>query len=277
MKKCVWILAAALLLSVCGCTDYRMQEEGDVEKPAIYLYPESSEYAAPEKPTIYLYPENSSCEESERDGDVTEEKPAVYLYPENSAYEEPERHENIVLKKPAVSLYPKRATKVHVKLHYTGTLTCTYPEYKDGWTVWATPEGILTDENGREYNYLFWEGASQGDWDMSRGFVVAGADTADFLERTLARLGLNDREAGDFITYWLPRMQGNPYNLVTFQTDAYTEKAQLEITPEPDSVLRVFMVFQPLKEPVSIPEPELLGFERKGFTVIEWGGAELKP
>lgn len=253
MKKCVWILAAALLLNICGCTDNRVQtDSAPAEKPAIYLYPESDEYAAPEKPAVYLYPESSTCEIPERYEDATEKKPAICLYPED-------------------------ATKVHVKLHYTGTLTCTYPEYKDGWTVWATPEGILTDENGREYNYLFWEGASQGDWDMSRGFVVAGADTADFLERTLARLGLSDREAGDFITYWLPRMQDNPYNLVTFQTDAYTEKAQLEITPEPDSILRVFMVFQPLEEPISIEEPELPGFERKGFAAIEWGGAELKP
>ena len=253
MKKYTLILAAALLLSICGCTDNRVQtDSAPAEKPAIYLYPESDEYAAPEKPAVYLYPESSTCEIPEQYEDATEKKPAICLYPED-------------------------ATKVHVKLHYTGTLTCAYPEYKDGWTVWATPEGILTDENGREYNYLFWEGASQGDWDMSRGFVVSGADTADFLERTLARLGLNDREAGDFITYWLPRMQDNPYNLVTFQTDAYTEKAQLEITPEPDSILRVFMVFQPLEEPISIEEPELPGFERKGFAAIEWGGAELKP
>lgn len=262
MKKCVWILAAALLLNICGCTDNRVQtDSAPAEKPAIYLYPESDEYAAPEKPAVYLYPD--SC--TEPAGDMDREptylaKPAVYLYSEESA-----------------GRWTNRGMEVHVRLDLAGDLTCTYPKYKDGWTVWATPEGILTDENGREYNYLFWEGASQGDWDMSRGFVVAGVDTADFLERTLARLGLNDREAGDFITYWLPRMQDNPYNLVTFQTDAYTEKAQLEITPEPDSILRVFMVFQPLEEPISIEEPELPGFERKGFAVIEWGGAELKP
>lgn len=258
MKKYVWMLAAALLLSLCGCTDSRMRSE----KPAIYLYPESNG-------------ESDSCGEPEANG--VDAKPAVYLYPERNTDSVPcgEAEPN-TFAKPAIYLAPAKATKVHVKLHYAGTLTCTYPEYNDGWTVWATPEGVLTDEHGREYNYLFWEGVSQGDWDMSRGFVVKGTDTAAFLEEKLAALGLSDREAGDFITYWLPRMQDNPYNLVTFQTDAYTEKAKLEITPEPDSVLRVFMVFKPLEKPVSIEEPELAGFERKGFAVVEWGGTELK-
>lgn len=280
MKKYCLILALVLLCSLTGCGRGEAREtSAAAEKPAIYLYPDSSADsctgesrempAAPEKPAIYLYPENEVPE-------AAEEKPAIYLYPENSetsdVCEEPELD---VFAKPAIYLAPEKATKVHVKLHFAGTLTCTYPEYKDGWTVWATPEGILTDENGREYNYLFWEGVSDADYDMSRGFVVAGTDTAAFLEKTLKTLGLNDREAGDFITYWLPRMQDNPYNLITFQQEAYTKTARLEITPEPDSLLRVFMAFTPLDEPIKVPEPELPAFERKGFAVIEWGGAEV--
>lgn len=197
----------------------------------------------------------------------TAEKPVIYLYPEQGGTDASEE-------KPAIYLNPEQACKVTVKLNYDGELICTYPEYHDGWTVMARPDGVLMDESGREYNYLFWEGVSEADYDMSRGFVVAGEDTAVFLEEKLAELGLNDREAGDFITYWLPRMQGNTYNLVTFQTDAYTERAELDITPEPDSMLRVFMVYKPLEEPISVEEPELPGFQRRGFTVIEWGGME---
>ena len=91
----------------------------------------------------------------------------------------------------------------------------------------------------------------------------------------LALLGLEPREYNEFITYWLPRMQENPYNLITFQTDAYTDSAVLHITPEPDSILRVFMAYQALKEPVEIEKPALEGFERVGFTVVEWGGTEI--
>ena len=70
-------------------------------------------------------------------------------------------------------------------------------------------------------------------------------------------------------------MQNNPYNLITFQNEVYTDNARLEITPEPDSVLRVFMAYKPLKEAVSIEEQTLEPFKREGFTVIEWGGAVI--
>jgi hypothetical protein len=44
----------------------------------------------------------------------------------------------------------------------------------------------------------------------------------------------------------------------------------------PDSVLRVFMAFKPLSHPIEIPPKEFAPFDRKGFTVIEWGGSEVR-
>lgn len=179
--------------------------------------------------------------------------------------------------KPVIYLYPEETMEVQVELSYDGELTCTYPAYENGWSVSAEPDGTLTDpESGREYSYLFWEGKDDIEYDMSRGFVVKGEDTARFLQEKLAYLGLKPEEYNEFIVYWLPKMQENPYNLITFQTDCYTEHAVLHITPEPDSVLRIFMAWMPLTEPVEIEEQELAGFERSGFTVVEWGGAEVK-
>ncbi|MBQ4560294.1 MAG: hypothetical protein IJA54_08250 [Tyzzerella sp.] len=71
-------------------------------------------------------------------------------------------------------------------------------------------------------------------------------------------------------------MQENKYNLITFQTAAYTDVAKLEIKPEPDSILRVFMAYKKIEKPIKIGEPEIVPFVRKGFTVIEWGGTEIK-
>ena len=96
-----------------------------------------------------------------------------------------------------------------------------------------------------------------------------------FLEKALADLGLSRREADEFIVYWLPQMQDHPYNLITFQHEAYTDTAQLDVTPRPDSVLRVFMAFQALEEPIQIEEPQLETFVREGFTVVEWGGSRV--
>lgn len=179
--------------------------------------------------------------------------------------------------KPVIYLYPEQVQEVYVQLELDGEFTCTYPEYDNGWKVMAYPDGTLRDQDtGKEYNYLFWEGTSGTEYDLSRGFVVEGKDTAGFLEEKLAYLGLNEKERNEFIVYWLPRMEDNKYNLITFQGEDYTEHAKLKISPEPDSILRVFMVYKPLDKAIDIPEQELEPFEREGFTVIEWGGAEME-
>mgnify|MGYP000103970965 FL=1 len=178
--------------------------------------------------------------------------------------------------KPVIYLYPEQETTVSVSLDYTGTLTATYPAYEDGWRVTAEPDGTLYDENGDEYSYLFWEGENNIDYDFSTGFCVAGADTADFLREKLAEIGLTPREYNEFIVYWLPKMQDNPYNLISFQSEAYTDAAKLDIDPTPDSVLRVFMAWKPLGRLQTIEPQTFTPFARDGFTVVEWGGCEVK-
>ena len=184
--------------------------------------------------------------------------------------------EEVCDEKPVIYLYPEQETEVVVQLDYDGTLVCTYPEYNNGWKVVAQPDGTLCDESGKTYSYLFWEGDADATYDFTKGFVVKGSETAEFLEGKLEQIGLNAKEANEFIVYWLPRMQENKYNLITFQTEAYTDVAKLHITPEPDSVLRVFMAYKELEKPIEIEEPTIAPFERKGFTVVEWGGAEVK-
>ena len=177
--------------------------------------------------------------------------------------------------KPVIYLYPEEETRVTVKLDYNGQLTCTYPAYEKGWTVTASPDGTLTDEAGKQYNYLYWEGTDRIRYDFSQGFCVAGANTAAFLEEALAQLGLTRREANEFIVYWLPQMESNPYNLISFQGEAYTSHARLSIAPAPDTLLRVFMAWKPLESPVEV-EPQLLTApERSGFTAVECGGARV--
>lgn len=178
--------------------------------------------------------------------------------------------------KPVIYLYPEVETEVSVKLDYNGNLVCTYPAYKDGWTVTAAPDGTLTDANGQTYNYLYWEGESYAQYDMSKGFCVKGEDTAAFLEGALEQLGLTRREANEFIVYWLPLMEQNLYNIISFQTDIYTDNAKLMVDPAPDTLIRVFMAWQSADEYVELEKQDLTAPERTGFTVVEWGGTEIK-
>ncbi len=179
--------------------------------------------------------------------------------------------------KPVIYLYPKKETDVNVTIDLDGALTCTYPKYKNGWNVTAKPDGTLINKDDtREYSYLYWEGIGETKWDMSKGFVVKGNKTIEFLQEKLEYLGLTAKELNEFIVYWLPQMHNNKYNLITFQTDVYEQSAKLNISPKPDSMLRIFMVFKGLDEFVNIEEQELSLFERNGFTVVEWGGIEIK-
>ena len=184
---------------------------------------------------------------------------------------------NLAPEKPVIYLYPEEEMTVEVQLDFEGTLTSTYPAYNSGWKVIAQPDGTLTNpETGEEYYCLFWEGVADDDYTITSGFVVAGQDTASFLEETLTQLGLTPREANEFIIYWLPRMEHNAWNLISFDTEMYLENAKLTITPAPDSMLRVFMTWRALNAPVEIAPQTLPSFERVGFTVVEWGGAEIQ-
>ena len=177
--------------------------------------------------------------------------------------------------KPVIYLYPTKTTDITVSLDYNGELTCTYPAYHNSWRITAQPDGTLTDANGLSYNYLYWEGKTNLTYDFSKGFCIAGCDTAAFLEDALAELGLSRREANEFIVYWLPMMEPNAYNLISFQTDVYTDNAKLTVSPAPDTEIRIFMAWQPLKFAVEI-EPQVLSApERTGFTLVEWGGTEI--
>ncbi len=191
------------------------------------------------------------------------------------------KDEPVTTEKPVIYLYPLDEINVKVFLDYDGNLTCTYPEYNAGWNVTAFPDGTIFDKNtGRNYDYLFWEGTrSFDDYEFKHAACVAREDTVAFLEEYLEAAGLNDREIDDFISYWLPRLQASPYNLISFPSEEYCNWAKLDVDPAPDTLIRVYMVFAPLRSPVEIPDDMALDLpvrpERQGFTVVEWGGTEL--
>ncbi len=184
--------------------------------------------------------------------------------------------------KPVIYLYPLQKQDVNVQLDYQGKIIADYPKYDEatkGWKVVAYPDGHLINyADNQEYSYLFWEGlpSEPVNWDLSTGFVVKGGDVREFLQQTLQKIGLIPKEYNEFIIYWYPKMKDNKYNLIHFAGEQYTETAPLMITPKPDSRLRVFMVFKPLDKKIEIEPQTIQTFERKGFTVIEWGGTEIK-
>lgn len=188
----------------------------------------------------------------------------------------PEDPANCLLAKPVIYLYPETEIEVCVALGCAEDMTVSIPEYRDGWHVKAAPDGTLTDRaDGRVYTSLFWEAEKPVAFDFSEGFCVVGSETEAFVNDALTQLGLNQAERAEFLAYWVPLMRENDWNLIAFQSDAYTQAAPLTITPAPDSLLRVFMAWRALDAPVEIAPQRLEPFAREGFAVVEWGGAQV--
>lgn len=180
--------------------------------------------------------------------------------------------------KPIIYLYPTEETEISVTLGIPQNLTHTYPKYENSWNVLAKPNGDLIDlKTGRNLYSLYWEGLNTVKPNMSEGFVIEGKDTIAFLEEKLAILGLTEREANEFIIYWLPKLENNKYNFIRFQTlEEINNNMPLQITPTPDTIIRVVMEFKGLNKYVEISEQKLVTPIRNGFVVVEWGGTEIR-
>lgn len=186
------------------------------------------------------------------------------------------------MKKPVIYLYPSKKSDINVKLEYKWEIFADYPKYDKwikGWNVRAEPNGKLINiKDNKEYSYIFWEWYPEKEikWDLSKGFVVKWENTIEFLQDKLSEFWLTPNEYNEFIVYWFPLMKNNKYNLIHFADKQYTDIAPLDITPKPDSILRVFMVYKPLQEYIEIEKQEIEEFNRKWFSVIEWWWTEVK-
>ena len=180
--------------------------------------------------------------------------------------------------KPIIYIYPQEETEVSVKVGYPDSLTCTYPKYENGWDVIASPDGDLKDvKTGRNLYALYWEGIRTKEGNIEDGFVVKRENVASFLEEKLEILGLNEREAEEFIVYWLPILEKNEYNFIRFyEKEEIDEMMPLEINPEPETLIRVLMGWKKLDKNIDIKEQKLEKVQRTGYTVVEWGGTEIK-
>ena len=184
-----------------------------------------------------------------------------------------------ISKKPIIYLYPEEEQLVEVKLLKEQNITVSYPKYNNNWQVIAKPNGDLKDiKTNRNLYGLYYEAKNnESKINLEEGFCIKRENIVSFLEEKLSILGLNEREANEFIIYWLPRLEKNEYNYIRFASISKINKIMpLEVSPQPDTIIRVLMEFKGLNKEIKVKEQELSKVNRNGFVLVEWGGTELK-
>ena len=181
--------------------------------------------------------------------------------------------------KPVIYLYPESEIDIEVKLDIKdGQNPFLYPAYNDGWKCKASPDGTL--QIGKStYNYLFWEAEQPSQLTVENnhsGFLVHGDQTISFLEDKLTQAGLSSKEQADFITFWGPILSQNDVNFVRFEfNDACNKFAELNISPKPDNIYRIYILSTPVSADYEVTEQQIIPMNREGFTVVEWGGQDI--
>jgi len=208
------------------------------------------------------------------------------------------------------AIYPVVATKRH-------------GEELVEWNVRTHQDGSLTENNtGLDVAYLFWEAETNSEAPPSpprspafdqpqpvEYFSPISSDLCDldsvilpadkvtpYLDKSLRALGLHTEARTSFITYWLPSILKHKYIALRFvPQSAYEQAASLEISPRPDVVTRVFMLFKGVREEqlaswssaqiraekdvawwADIVGVELARISDTNlFRVLEWGGMEV--
>jgi len=169
---------------------------------------------------------------------------------------------------PYLYLYPEVDMDVQVELGFLtgGFVTESEPPYEDGWNLLVTSSGMINSN----HEYLFYEALVSSPLNHETGWLLSGLDLEGEFRSLLKQLGHLGREIDDFVDFWVPVLEGSPWYAV-YPQDAGA-MISLNITPEPDSVLRTLLLIRALDKPLSISAPlATKPFIRQGFTVVEWG------
>ncbi|KAG2079205.1 hypothetical protein BDR04DRAFT_1086348 [Suillus decipiens] len=231
-------------------------------------------------------------------------------------------------KKPVIYIYSPSDIDVSVKLSLIPewTLSAIYPivttedhGQRLEWNVRTHQDGSLTEHNsGLDVSYLFWEAETNlqafprspaskpqpvdtfnpisSNLDDMNSIVIPVDKATAYLDESLKVLGLHTEARTSFISYWLPYILKHEYIALRFvPQSAYERAASLSISPQPDVVTRVFMLFrgvskvhltnwanaqiQAEKDVACWVDVVGVDVARAGdaalFRVLEWGGMEV--
>lgn len=166
--------------------------------------------------------------------------------------------------------YPAQKDTFTVKIEYPmgGTLVNSKPAYSSGWNIIADAGNIVNSST----KYLLVEDYIPDNFQTSKGWVVGKDSLKAFFTQNLNRCGFNQREADDFVYYWVPQLTDYPYYIIYPQFKTEMEGLiKFGFSSKPDNFLRVFYIIKGLAKKEQPGEPVIPEFKRDGFVVAELG------
>ena len=176
--------------------------------------------------------------------------------------------------KPAIYIYPQIEENYNVNLLFKDgvSLTKSIPLYNNGWDVFVDKKGKINNR----YDYLFYECSLATNFKFQKGYCYSSDDINSGIKQILSEIGLNEKEIRDFVDYWGNRFEKYPfykvYPVVDNEIDNFVE---LQISPKPDSILRVWLYFEGCNSNQKLEHPLFKKFERRNSVVVEWGGVMI--
>lgn len=179
--------------------------------------------------------------------------------------------------KPIIYLYPTSPTVVDVVIKTPGDIYISDPTYPaGGWkNILAFPSGKLFYE-GKEYKELFYEISHKEVIAPRNGMVIERQNVRSEIKKVLLSYGLNEYEAGEFLTFWIPKLEQlqKPYiQFSIFPKQVKENMDKIVVTPDADTKIEVIAYFKGLDKKIEIDKlilPETP--KRNGFVMVAWGG-----
>ncbi len=144
--------------------------------------------------------------------------------------------------------------KVSVKLEVNEEILKSDPAFVNSWDLVANTDGNILIK-GKRFRYLFYENTLNEPVEMEDNYWVISKNRVDLLKVLFVSLGLNERESQDFYDYVeseLGKTGANYFKVSRVSYDYLQKNMVLNISPKPDNLIRIILVFQP-------------------FNVVEWG------
>lgn len=187
---------------------------------------------------------------------------------------------------PAIWIYPQGTEEIDVEVeltfHAAGFMTSSTPSYNGLWRVHIDPK-IPYRQYSSTYlddawvSFLDYDGFREGSYQTSAGWCVKNEKDAfvRWHRQILAEYGFTETEVDDvvytYVRMLLDRQYPEKYFLVYPQDKSIVDgSVSLKVTPQPDSVSRLWLYFVPTDEkPKALSAPPIERVKRSAYAVVE--------